>query len=161
MTMTNGVYAEIKSEKGFYIGDICYVLLDRLYHDVWGEKHGYEAGTFMDPETGRHVAVAGTAYGDGTYAGSDGTEFPVDAGVIGLVPLELVKNSYGQEDGKVVEVPGTAIFSASDGKFEITTPDGNVLTIDTTWEPGYYDEDDEDFYEDDDDDWGDEEDDDE
>lgn len=153
--MTNGVYAEIKSEKGFYIGDICYVLGDRLYRGVWGEKHGYKEGTFMDPETGLHVAVARTAYGDGTYAGSDGTEFPVDAGVIGIVPLELVKKRDGLEDGKVVEVPGTAIFSSADGKFEITTPDGNVLTIDTTWEPGYDDEDDEDFYEDDDDAWGD------
>ncbi len=55
-----------------------------------GDQHGFVDGTFKDPDTGLEVAVAGTAYGDGRYLGSDGAEFPVDADVIGLVPLELV-----------------------------------------------------------------------
>ena len=87
------VSVKIRSDIGFYIGDICYVLDDRLYHGVWGDQHGFVDGTFKDPDTGLEVAVAGTAYGDGRYLGSDGAEFPVDAGVIGLVPLELAAGS--------------------------------------------------------------------
>ena len=82
------VSVKIRSDIGFYIGDICYVLDDRLYYGVWGDQNEFADGTFRDPDTGLEVAVAGTAYGDGCYLGSDGAEFPVDAGVIGLVPLE-------------------------------------------------------------------------
>lgn len=132
------ITAEIRSEKGFYIGDICYVLGERLYHGVWGDKYGFNDGTFTDPETGLQVAVAGTAYGDGTYTGSDGTEYPVDAGNIGLVPLELVAERSGLEEGKVVETPGTAIFEATDGFFEINLPDGQTITIDTADDSYWY-----------------------
>lgn len=132
------ITAEIRSEKGFYIGDICYVLGERLYHGVWGDKYGFNDGTFTDPETGLQVAVAGTAYGDGTYTGSDGTEYPVDAGNIGLVPLELVGDESGLEEGKVVHAPGTATFQAEDGVFEINLPDGQTITIDTADESYWY-----------------------
>lgn len=138
------ITAEIKSEKGFYIGDICYVLGQRLYHEVWGDKYGFNDGTFTDPDTGFQVAVAGSAYGDGTYTGSDGTEYPVDAGNIGLVPLELVEDKTGMEEGKVVKSPGTATFQAEDGVFEIHLPDGQVVAIDTEHE----EEEDEDWDED-------------
>lgn len=135
--MRNTISATIRSNRGFYVGDVCYVLGDALYHGVWGKQHGYEDGSVQDPETNRVFAVAGTAHGDGQYAGSDGTSFSVDAGVIGLVPLELVGKPGGLNEGKVVRVPGRAIFWAEDGKFEITFPDDSVLTIDTLDETGY------------------------
>lgn len=125
------VSGNIPSRKGFYVGDICYVLGDELYHNVWGKWYGYKDGIFKDPKTHLHFAVAGTAYGDGCYLGNDGSEFPVDAGVIGLVPLELVEKHSGLEYGKVVEVPGIAYFESDAGKFEIELPDGTTLLIDT------------------------------
>ena len=130
----NTISATIRSDKGFYVGDVCYILADSLYHDVWGEKYHFRNGSIQDPESGRVFAVAGTAYGDGSYIGSDGTSFPVDAGVIGLVPLELVGKPDGLGEGKVVEIPGRAIFWVKDGKFEITFPDNSALTIDTNYE---------------------------
>ena len=39
---------------------------------------------------GQKVLAFGTAYGDGVYADQFGNEFPVDAGLIGLVPEALV-----------------------------------------------------------------------
>ena len=128
------IIAEIKSRTGFYIGDICYVLGERLYHGVWGDRYGFNDGTFTDPDTGLQVAVAGTAYGDGTYKGTDGTEYDVDAGDIGLVPLELIEDPEGLVCGKVIETPGTAEFLAEDGVFEINLPDGSRITIDTSVE---------------------------
>ena len=144
------ITAEITSKKGFYIGDICYVLGDRLYRGVWGDKYGFNDGSFTDPDTGLQVAVAGTAYGDGTYTGSDGTEYPVDAGNIGLVPLELVEDQTRLEEGKVIKAPGTATFQAEDGVFEIHLPDGQVVAIDTEHEEE--DEEDE-CWEDDEEEW--------
>lgn len=149
--MKKKVVAEVTSKKGFYVGDLCYVLADDLYRNVWGREYGYRSCVFTDPDTGLRVAVAGTAYGDGCYLGSDGTEFPVDAGNIGVVPLELVAKELGLEDGKVTKTPGTARFMAEDGQFEIELPDGNLvftLRIDTTYESEYAEDD-----EDDEDDW--------
>lgn len=134
----------IESAKGFYLGDICYVLGNNLYYGVWGKEYRYSEGAFEEPETGLKVAVAHTEYGDGRYQGSDGTKFPVDAGVIGLVPLELVKKESGLEDGRVIEVPGTALFEAEDGQFKITAPSGEIITIDTSYDCDYWDDDGED-----------------
>ena len=128
------VAGTILSKRGFYIGDICYVLGHDFYYNVWGNQHGFGDGIFEDSDTSLRFAVAGTAYGDGCYHGSDGSEFSVDAGVIGLVPLELVEKVDGVEDGKVVNVPGIAYFKSEDGHFEIETPDGKTLFINTEWD---------------------------
>lgn len=79
----------IKSDKGFYVGDICYALAEDVYHGVWGGA-GYEDGKHTDPATGRDFIVAGTADGDGEYNDQTGRLYPVDAGNIGIVPLELL-----------------------------------------------------------------------
>lgn len=118
----------ITSEKGFYIGDICYVLADKLYHGVWG-KNGYTDGECADPETGLKFAVASTAYGDGEYEGSDGNYYGVDAGVIGIVPLELVEKKGGLKLGSVHECAGSAEMSAEGGCFVFTLPNGEEIVI--------------------------------
>lgn len=118
----------ITSEKGFYVGDICYVLGDKLYHGIWGAS-GYDDGEHTDPETGLKFAVAGTAYGDGEYEGSDGKYYGVDAGVIGIVPLELVEKKRGLKLGSVHECAGTAEMKAEDGCFVFTLPNGKEIVI--------------------------------
>ena len=72
----------------YYIGDICYFLDDTLYDEVWGTKFGYNGGHYERPD-GTGFIVMGTAYGDGSYKGSNGIDYGVDAGVIGVVSLEL------------------------------------------------------------------------
>lgn len=126
-------HAKIHSDKGFYIGDICYVLSDELYHGVWGGDHDFEDGMFTDPATGYSFAVAGTAYGDGEYDDGHGRVYPVDAGVIGLVPLELAERLPDQYS-YISEVPGEAEFRAEAGRFEIELPTGERVYIDTSAE---------------------------
>lgn len=124
----NMVMGAVKSEKGFYIGDICYVLSDDIYDEVWGGA-GYEDGIYEVPENGFKFAVAGTAYGDGCYTDNNYRQYGVDAGVIGLVPKELVDKDM--DGGNFFEGAGEAFFIANEGKFEIILPGGSRVHIDT------------------------------
>lgn len=140
--MSNVIEGTVRSESGFYVGDICYAMRDDLYHDFWGGKLGFRSGIHTIPEIGFAFAVDGTAYGDGSYIGSDGFDYGVDAGVIGVVPLELAaEDLYG---GRVFVQAGSASFRAEDGVFDITLPDGTAIHIDTTQE-AEEEEDDEDW----------------
>ena len=115
----------------YYIGDICYMMDDDIYHDTWGRKFNYEAGVFPVKDT--KFAVANTAYGDGGYQGSDGREYSVDAGVIGVVPEILWSKEKGRngDGGRIVEVKKELIFKTDEaGLFEITI-DNEELVIDT------------------------------
>ena len=132
---------EISSNEGFYIGDVCYVLPGSIYHGIWQERYDFENGLIRvsgedveEDEPGSAFAVAGTLYGDGIYWDEHGNEYPVDAGVIGLVPLELAteyEERTGFKPGLIVEMPGTAIFETAYGVFDITLPDGGRIHINT------------------------------
>lgn len=96
----------IKSEKGFYIGDPCYVLPDEIYNEIWGDKYNFKDGKI---EVGdKAFLVHGTAYGDGEYFDGIGTSYGVDSGTLALIPLELIKDNElipdegAYEYGKVV-----------------------------------------------------------
>lgn len=128
------IRGKVKSDKGFYVGDVCYVLSDEVYHNVWGEKNKYKAGLIDVPDSDYWFAVAGTAYGDGTYYDSHGHDYPVDAGVIGLVPLELVAKESGTDFGMVVEGAGIASFEADDGMFTIGLPSVGYFSNDTRYD---------------------------
>lgn len=150
--MKRKVYAEISSEKGFYIGDVCYAMKEEFYRDVWGDQLGFEDGCHEVPEYRLKFAVCSTYYGDGEYRGTNGVVFPVDAGNIGVVPLEMCSEhklkSEGYEDcGVIVEQPGTVFYTADDGVFEIDLPGGSSFSINTRCEEDddcYDDEEDED-----------------
>ena len=122
----------VKSDKGFYIGDICYVLSTRDYHRIWGDQKRFSDGK-VDIPGGLSFAVAGTNFGDGLYEDEDGNLYPVDAAVIGIVPLELVAKEDGLKFGRVEMVPGEAGFTAEDGVFDVTLPDGERIHIDTRY----------------------------
>lgn len=126
----NKVSGTIKSSKGFYIGDICYVLHDTVYYGFWGDQMDFQMGIHQVPGTPWSFAVGKTAYGDGSYEDNRGNTYPVDAGIIGLVPLELVGKD-GLDSGTVIRTPGTAEFVAEDGKFYISLLDRSVIEIDT------------------------------
>ena len=116
---------KIKSNR-FYIGDICYVLNEDLYQNIWGDKYGFKDGII---DFGiNQVLVHGTAYGDGCYCDNEGNMYGVDAGVIGVVPEELIdwdkiEKDYGSkskicEFGNVVTAQ-EAELSYEDGTFYI------------------------------------------
>lgn len=117
----------------YFVGDICYALDETIYHDIWGKKHNFVDGSF---EVNNAVfVVAGTAYGDGGYAGSDGIDYSVDAGVIGVVPISLWKKGEAPTGGRIVTAKTGVSFSAFEGVFTITV-DNEVIKIDTRDEEG-------------------------
>ena len=122
----------VTSKEGFAIADPCYVLSDNVYYDFWGKKKKFADGVF-DYE-GSSFAIAGTAYGDGVYYDNHDHEYPVDAGVIALIPLELVSDKSGLNSGAVIQIPGKAEFVCEDGVFDITFSNGYSIHINTKLE---------------------------
>lgn len=113
----------IKTNK-IFIGDICYALDDEIYDNVWCDELGCKDG-LIKVENKVVAAVGGTAHGDGLYYSADEREFPVDAGVIGIVDLNYsnTKNlSRLERLGVIVDIPNgecTVKFSAYNGVFDI------------------------------------------
>ena len=134
----SGFGHEVRSDEGFYIGDICYSLSDKVYREVWG-GNGYEEGKYTEPTTGKDFAVGATAHGDGEYKDNMGHLYGVDAGNIGIVPKELCESTEG---GFYYACPGTAVFVADKGSFEIYLPDGTEVFIETDSEADEEDEED-------------------
>ena len=156
--LTEGAQGHVESKEGFYVGDICYALPDDIYYDVWGEAD-YDDGIYE--ANGFKFAVAATAYGDGEYQSADGKyTFGVDAGNIGVVPLELASKydiAELRDLGAVFENPGTAELKADAGYFTISVPDEEI-EIDTAFayeeeEDDYDYSEDEESYDDYDDDY--------
>jgi len=111
----------------YYIGDICYVLADELYENVFGGT-GYECGHYTSDQG--QFLVDGTYAGDGSYRGSDGFEYAVDAGIIGIVSQTLL--SKETDGGKIYEFAtdvrvsmqnGIFIFESDEVSLEINTKD--------------------------------------
>ena len=109
MTMPAGKY---------YIGDLCYVM-----HPEWDEFcaitiKGRECldGEFTLAD-GRRFATYGTAYGDGCYPCSDGSELGVDAGLIGCIRVEdiTVCKENDTKLGTIVEFTAPFTTSERDG----------------------------------------------
>lgn len=125
----------------YFIGDICYALPDKIYDEVWGDKYQYENGSYDG------FAVHGTAYGDGTYEGTDGVSYSVDAGVIGITDIskeQRYDNNELSRLGKIVEVKDSLIMNCDDnGNFEFIV-DGQSFEIITDGS-NYEEEEDEDY----------------
>ena len=149
-TRTHEIIGSVHSDKGFYVGDICYVLNDDIYYGIWRDVHDFDDGCHEVPGTGLSFAVGSTAYGDGCYKDEHNNVYGVDAGVIGIVPLELC--GKGTSGGSVFDTPGDATFEMYEGKFSFMLPGRVEVNIDTGYEDDYEDEEDEDYAEMDDED---------
>ncbi len=112
----------------YYIGDLCYVLGNTLYKGVFG-KNGYESGLYTQKDTGNFFLVAGTAYGDGEYTGSDDRAFVVDAGIIGITPASCMTKNDGGGHIYTFEKPVQCTFG--DGIFTFVVSGYTLLEIDT------------------------------
>ena len=92
---------------------------------------------------GHPIFVHSTWHGDGQYEGSDGRIYPVDAGIIGAIPVELIEDEVVLEklnDPSVRAVSMTesqlSMASYEDGTFTFYTSDGR-LEIETDPEEEY------------------------
>ena len=156
------VEAEEKSEKGFYVGDVCYQMTDKDYYGDW--SNDFEDFEGEHELHGHKFAIGGTKYGDGVYEDQNGHRYGVDAGHIGILPYELCESKDVNEIarcGQFIEAK-KATFNAEDGVIEIKFDNGEYIYINTgdyeededDEEYGYYDDyddDDEEYDEDDED----------
>ncbi len=97
---------EVEVPAGSYVlGDPCYSFPD---YDEWMkllESCNYfenPIGTFSRGTDNHYVVAFSTRWGDGCYQGTDGRMYPVDAGLIGLVPLEVTGSDRRDDLGTVV-----------------------------------------------------------
>jgi len=86
---------EVEVPAGSYVlGDPCYCFPD---HGEWMkllESCNYfenPIGTLSKGTDNHYVVAFSTRWGDGCYQGTNGKMYPVDAGLIGLVPLEVIQ----------------------------------------------------------------------
>ncbi len=125
----------------YYIGDLCYVM-----HPEWDEfcELTIQDERCLDGEfvlkDGRRFATFRTAYGDGTYRSNIGTNHSVDAGLIGCIRVEDIRDDQYdniEELGAIVEF---------DQPFEVSEDQGLIVfghvQIETA---GGYDEDEEEY----------------
>lgn len=78
----------------YWVGDPCYarthsaedsIVWMQLCDDMPDGRGAFVAAAYDAPRCD-WLAASSTAYGDGLYIGSDGREYPVDSGLIGVVP---------------------------------------------------------------------------
>jgi len=88
------VNATVRVQAGTYVlGDPCYAVPHELWDDLL-RSCGYfidsPVGTVTKDGAQYHILGFGTKWGDGVYLDQRGAQYPVDAGLIGLVPVGLV-----------------------------------------------------------------------
>lgn len=127
----------------YYVGDLCYVIKDwDKFCDMTSVGDSVLDGHFA--WEGKFLWTHGTAYGDGTYLDNHGREYAVDAGLIGVIPADLITkdNSNGcpiEDLGQILEFIRPFECSYEDGKFYIG--DDVVIDTDPSYDDGYEDED--------------------
>jgi hypothetical protein len=80
----------------YYIGDLCYALNDTLYDKVFGPR--YDVGLFTSKNNPAHVFMMGHT-DDGLFRGSDGKDYPVDAGILGIASEATLDPKKAPYDG--------------------------------------------------------------
>lgn len=130
---------EVEVPAGKYIlGDPCYAVPDGEWMELLEScdyfntpigtiRRSPKQGTFNVMETFKIVAFS-TRWGDGCYEGTDGCMYPVDAGLIGLVPVEVVGMESLRSDLCTVITFTTPVKCSSDGEGKLRF---GSITIDT------------------------------
>lgn len=125
---------EVEVPAGHYIlGDPCYAVPD----DEWMEL--LESCDYFENPIGKitrrdksyyRIVAFGTRWGDGCYDGTDGNMYPVDAGLIGLVPVELLGSDVHALRGDLSKIVtfDKPVKCSSDGEGKLRF---GHITIDT------------------------------
>ena len=105
--------------------------------------------------------AASTAYGDGVYFDKERREYSVDAGLLGIIPLEALDLNFEGDGGQIIEFDEDFTVSEEDGVFTFGDVVINTKSFfdeddfdceDDCDEDSCLDDDDEDMYDADDDD---------
>jgi hypothetical protein len=98
----------------YYIGDLCHALSDDVYENVLG-RTGYETGIYEEKGSPRVFALERTAWDNGEFEGTDGKNFSVDAGTIGICSQSLMTKSG--EGGHIYTFPSLVRCHFKMGRF--------------------------------------------
>ncbi len=122
----------------YAIGDPCYAVPDQDWDELLLSCNYFQnpIGHVKDGMQKFFVLAFSTKWGDGCYRGTDGKEYPVDAGLIGLVPAEMIEDNADCE--LVTFEKDTLCIDDGSGKLRF----GNI-TIDT--DPADEEEEDENY----------------
>ena len=116
----------------YYIGDLCYALKRSVYMDVFGGNgNGYLSGHYKMDDG--EFLVDRTAWGDGSYFGSNNYAYGVDAAIIGIANISICcpeKDVYG---GTLHTFTEPVKCSFKNGRFEFSSGSW-YLEIDTTYQ---------------------------
>lgn len=125
----------------YYVGDLCYVM-----HPEWNEfcditikDHTCLEGEF-NLKDGRRFATYSTAYGDGTYYSNLGSSHSVDAGLIGCILVNDIRDESAtnlSRLGAIVDFPEPFETFSEDG---VITFGHVVIDTDAEWGDDYDDE---------------------
>jgi hypothetical protein len=72
----------------YYVGDPCYIF-DEHWVEILDQTNFLEDGHHTI--FGERIFAGGTAYGDGSYSDQYGRHYWVDAGLLAVVPVSLLK----------------------------------------------------------------------
>lgn len=131
-----------KLPKGtYFLGDPCYAIQDderwqEVVNRMYDGSHNKDADVMVVPsksgKSDAKIFYGSTAYGDGRYEDQNGNEFPVDAGMIGLVPMSIAEpeGMNLSKCGKIVNFETDVFVEWDDGYFFISG-DNQTYKIDT------------------------------
>jgi len=108
----------------YFIADPCNVFDRDFYDNVWGEKLHYDEGCFRSKGVGFMIHRTG---GDGSFSGSDGHEYGVDSGTIGVISASLAEPGCGErmftftEPVLYTEHKGNHVYTSGRFRLEINT----------------------------------------
>ena len=115
-TLTRGTY---------YLGDPSYVLSEKLYYDVLGEKYKFESGKHNltnDENDENYTVIHNTHNGDGIFKDTKQRKYKVESGLLGLVPRRLItegKMEQAKKYGHFFNFPSNIQFYYDAGIFYV------------------------------------------
>lgn len=110
----------------YFVGDPRFCFNEEGWRAVHDASNAFGESHFTLKE--QEMWMAGTAYGDGDYLGSDGYEYPVRSGLIGVVPVFLVEGDDIQMFNLTNGEGRRGTMLIADDSFEVDT-DGTVIFI--------------------------------
>lgn len=120
----------------YYIGDICYALDSKTYHQQWGKLYHYDKGTFQVQYKNivKTFSVNHTKFGDGVFMDTaNQLRFLVDSGTIGIIPIDLCDTKKIENDmmqgGHIIESKTSVDFRSNEGVFVIEYNNNNKMII--------------------------------
>ena len=127
----------------YFLGDPCYAVPDAFWEHFGASNDWWQKGPIAE-YNGMKVLGFGTAFGDGEYLGTNGHHYPVDSGMIGLVPEKLALMALGKLGkesvdhlGSWIEFQMNTLCSVDDGVMTF----GSVTINTKEQDEDYYDDD--------------------